>query len=381
WLRANHAKEYMAALISSVMNTKDKVPFYVAACHDLNIDVLPPDVNTSMIDFAVVEGKIRFGLNAVKNVGESACRAIVRAREEGGPFTSIWDFTERVDPQVVNKRALESLVKCGALDSTGSPRRGMLECLEQALAWGQKQQADKLMGQGSIFDLGEPSGDAAPRHHPAIPAGAEFEKNELLKLEKETLGLYVSDHPLTPIRDQLRRKTDCALNELERRRDGEIVLVGGIVSSLKMMTTKKGDPMVFAGIEDVTGSCEVVAFNSVYQQARELLVQDRILIVKGRIDQKGAGETKLVALEITGFEAVAERREVRLKVDARIAPAGVVRELAAVVKDFPGEAPVYVDLLTSMGSKLLELGPNYRVQPVPDFFAEVKALLGEAAVA
>jgi DNA polymerase-3 subunit alpha len=148
-----------------------------------------------------------------------------------------------------------------------------------------------------------------------------------------------------------------------------------------MMTTKKGDPMVFAGIEDVTGACEVVAFNSVYQQARELLVQDRVLIVKGRIDQKGAGETKLVALEITGFEAVAERREVRLKVDARVAAAGIVRELAAVVKDFPGEAPVYVDLVTSMGSKLLELGPNYRVQPGPDFFAEVKALLGEAAVA
>ena len=127
WLRANHPKEYMAALISSVMNTKDKVPFYVNACHDLDIDVLPPDVNTSMIDFAVVEGKIRFGLNAVKNVGESACRAIVRAREEGGQFTSIWDFTERVDPQVVNKRALESLVKCGGLDSTGAPRRGMLD--------------------------------------------------------------------------------------------------------------------------------------------------------------------------------------------------------------------------------------------------------------
>src|SRR3954471_13626443 len=126
WLRAHHPKEYMAALISSVMNTKDKVPFYVNACHDLNIDVLPPDVNTSMIDFAVVEGKIRFGLNAVKNVGESACRAIVRAREEGGPFASIWDFTERVDPQTVNKRALESLVKCGALDSTGASRMGML---------------------------------------------------------------------------------------------------------------------------------------------------------------------------------------------------------------------------------------------------------------
>jgi DNA polymerase-3 subunit alpha len=349
WLRANHPKEYMAALISSVMNTKDKVPFYVNACHDLSIDVLPPDVNTSMIDFAVVEGRIRFGLNAVKNVGESACRAIVRARDEGGPFTSIWDFTERVDPQVVNKRALESLVKCGALDSTGSPRQGMLACLEQALAWGQKQQSDKLLGQGSIFDLGEAAGsDDAPRHHPAIAPG-EFEKNELLKLEKETLGLYVSDHPLTPIRDQLRRKTDCSINELERRRDGEIVVVGGIVASLKQMTTKKGDPMVFA--------------------------------VKGRIDQKGAGETKLVAIEVTGFEASPERKEVRLKVDARVAPAGIVRELASLVKDFPGEAPVFVDLVTSMGSKLLELGPNYRVRPVPDFFAEVKHLLGEAAVA
>jgi DNA polymerase III subunit alpha len=383
WLRANHPKEYMAALISSVMNTKDKVPFYVNACHDLAIDVLPPDVNASQIDFAVVEGKIRFGLNAVKNVGESACRAIVRAREEGGPFTSIWDFTERVDPQVVNKRALESLVKCGALDSVDtSTRAALVQCLEQALAYGQKQQADKLLGQGSIFDLGEPlGGDTATSHHPSMPLVSEFDDNELLRLEKETLGLYVSDHPLTPIRDQLRRKTDCAINEIERRRDGEVVTVGGIVSSLKQMTTKKGDPMVFAGLEDVTGSCEVVAFNSVYQQARDLLVQDRVLVVKGRVDHKQAGETKLVAMEVTAFEATPERKEVRLKVDARIAPAGIVRDLATVVKDFPGDAPVYVDLITSMGSKLLELGPNYRVHPVPDFFAEVKHLLGEAAVA
>jgi DNA polymerase-3 subunit alpha len=382
WLRANHPKEYMAALISSVMNTKDRVPFYVNACHDMAIDVLPPDVNTSQIDFAVVEGKIRFGLNAVKNVGESACRAIVRAREEGAPFSSIWDFTERVDPQVVNKRALESLVKCGALDSTGGSRRGMLECLEQALSWGQRQQADKLLGQGSIFDLGDVGGaDDGPRHHPTIPVIAEFEKNELLHLEKETLGLYVSEHPLTPIRDQLRRKTDCTLSELERRRDGEVVTVGGIVAALKQMTTKKGEPMVFAGLEDVTGSCEIVAFNSVYAQSRDLLLQDRIVIVRGRIDHKQQGETKVIAMEVTAFEATPERKEVRLKVDARVAPAGVVRELAALVKDFPGEAPVYVDLVTSMGSKLLELGPSYRVHPVPDFFAEVRHLLGEAAVA
>jgi DNA polymerase-3 subunit alpha len=380
WLRANHPKEYMAALISSVMNTKDKVPFYVAACDEVGIEVLPPDVNTSMIDFAVVEGKIRFGLNAVKNVGESACRAIVVAREDGGPFTSIWDFTERVDPSVVNKRALESLVKCGALDSTGATRRGMLECLEQALAWGQKQQADKLLGQGSIFDLGEPAGgDTATRHHPTIPVGAEFEKGDLLKLEKETLGLYVSEHPLAAIREQLRRKTECTLSELALRRDGEIATIGGIVASLKQMTTKKGDPMVFVGLEDVTGACEVVAFNSVYALSRELLVADKVLIVRGRVDQKGAGETKLVAMEITAFEAVPERREVRLKVDARRAPAGLIRDLADIVERYPGDAPVYVETVTSLGPKLLELGR--KVQPVPDFYAEAKTLLGEAAVA
>src|SRR6266851_4374547 len=165
WLRANHPREYMAALISSVMNTKDKVPFYVAACDELGIEVLPPDVNESQVDFAVVGGKIRFGLNAVKGVGELACRTIIRAREEGGPFESIWDFTERVDPSVVNKRGLESLVKCGALPGS---RRGMLDVLEQALAYGQKQHADRLAGQGSIFDLG-PADDEKPRHHPPTP--------------------------------------------------------------------------------------------------------------------------------------------------------------------------------------------------------------------
>jgi DNA polymerase-3 subunit alpha len=378
YMRANHPREYMAALISSVMNTKDRVPFYVNACDELGIEVLPPDVNASQLDFAVVEGKIRFGLNAVKNVGESAALAIVRAREEAGRFASIWDFTERVDVQLVNKRSLESLVKCGALDGLGgATRRGMVECLEQALAWGQKHQADRLAGQGSIFDLGEPT-DEKPRHHPVIPGG-EYEKDELLKLEKETLGLYVSEHPLHAIRDQLRRRTDCTIAELERRRDGEVVTVGGIVSSLKQLTTKKGEPMVFAAVEDVTGGAEVVAFNSVYAQSRELLVPDRVLVIKGRIDHKQQGETKLIALEIAAFEATPDRREVRLKVDARIAQAGLIRELGDLVRRYPGEAPVLLDVLMTDGWRNLTLGP--KVEPISDFFAEAKQLLGEAAVA
>jgi DNA polymerase III subunit alpha len=383
WLKANHPCEYMAALISSVMNTKDRVPFYVNACREMGIEVLPPDVNSSEGDFAVVEGRIRFGLNAVKGVGDTAARRIIAARDEGEPFGSLWDFTERVDPQAVNKRSLESLIKCGALDSAGATRRGMLEALEQALAWGQRYAADRLAGQGSIFDLGldgAAEADEAPRHHPAIGT-AEFDKKELLRMEKESLGLYVSEHPLHEVAGHLRRKTDCQLSELERRRDGEIVTVGGIVGSLKQLTTKKGDPMVFATLDDPTGSAEVVVFNSVYTATRHLLEADRILVVKGRVDHKQAGETKLIAIEVNELEAVPDRREVCLRIDARRARAGIVRELAALIRDFPGEAPVYVDMEMSGGARRLELGPGYRVKPAPDFFAEVKALLGEAAVA
>jgi len=374
WLRANHPREYMAALISSVMNTKDRVPFYVNACADMGIEIEPPDVNSSQTDFAVVEGKIRFGLNAVKNVGDTAARAIVRARGEGAPFTSLWDFTERVDPTVTNKRALESLIKCGALDSTGATRKGMLDALEAALSYGQRAQADRLMGQDSLFG----GVDDKPSHPPI--GTAEFEKNELLHLEKETLGLYVSEHPLTGIRDQLRRKTDCTLAELERRRDGEVVTVGGIVSAVKQLTTKKGEPMVFMRVEDVTGGAECVVFNSTYAAARELCVLDRILIVKGRIDHK-EGETKLIAMDVAAFEAIPERREVTLRLDARQARAGLIRELAQIVKEFRGQAPVTVLMETSQGPKTLAFGPDYRVDPAPDFFAEVKSLLGPAAIA
>jgi DNA polymerase III subunit alpha len=375
WLRQNHPCEYMAALISSVMSTKDRVPFYVNACAELGIEVLPPDVNESMTDFAVVEGKIRFGLNAVKGVGEGACRSIIAARESDGAFESIWDFAERVDPSVSNKRVLEALVKCGALPGS---RKGNLEVLEQAVAWGQKQQADRLAGQGSIFDLA-PVEEEKPKHHPLTPT-EEYEKNDLLRLEKEVLGLYVSEHPLSAIRDQLRRKSDATIGELDRRRDGEVVTVGGIVAGLRHMTTKRGDAMVFLRMEDVTGGVETVVFNSTYENARELCVSDRVLIVKGRIDRK-EGETKLVALEISAFEAVPEMREVRLKIDATQARAGMIKELAALIRDFPGESPVYADLITSQGRKVYAFGPQFRVKPAPDFYAEVKMLLGESAVA
>jgi DNA polymerase III subunit alpha len=377
YLKAHWPAEYMAALISSVMSTKDRVPFYVAACDEMGIEVEPPDVNLSAEDFRVVDGKIRFGLNAVKNVGESAVRSILAARDEGGPFTSIWEFCERVDPQVVNKRALESLVKCGAFDSTGATRKGMFDVLEDSLSWGGRQQADRLAGQGSIFDLGEEA-EERPRHHRPIGT-EEWEKAERLAYEKEALGLYVSEHPLSGIREALRRKTDAQIVELERRRDGDVVTVGGIVGALRQTTTKKGEPMVFMRLDDVSGSVEAIVFNSVYGAARDLLEADRILVVKGRIDHK-EGETKLIAMEVAPFESTPERSEVRLKLDARKAPAGTIRELAGLLREYPGEAAVVAAIETSTGPLMLAFGPDFRVRPEPDFFAEVKSLLGEAAV-
>jgi DNA polymerase-3 subunit alpha len=189
----------------------------------------------------------------------------------------------------------------------------------------------------------------------------------------------VSEHPLAGIREALRRKTDAQIVELERRRDGDIVTVGGIVGALRQTTTKKGEPMVFMRLDDVSGSVEAIVFNSVYGASRDLLEPDRVLIVKGRVDHK-EGETKLIAIEVAPFEATPERTEVRLRLDARRAPAGTIRELASLLRDYPGEAPVVAAIETSSGPLTLAFGPDFRVRPEPDFFAEVKSLLGEAAV-
>ena len=384
YLKANYPAEYMAALISSVMNTKDRVPFYVQACEELGIEVLPPDVNVSAAGFAVVDGKIRFGLSAVKNVGDAAVEAIIAARESDGPLESIWTFCERVDPQVTNKRALEGLIKAGALDSTGGSRQGMLSVLEAALAGGTRHHADRLTGQGSIFDLGGGADDSPTAEqgrgpqHPPVPEG-EFEKTELLSLEKEALGLYVSEHPLDGLGPALRRATDCALGELSSRRDGEIVTVAGMVGAIRALTTRKGDPMAFVRIDDLSGSAETVLFTSVYSDARQLVESDAILLVKGRVDHK-EGEVKLIGLEVSELELKETAEVVRLRVDAALARADLIQELAHVVGDYPGEIPVVLDLATARGARTFELGSRYRVKPEADFFAEVKRLLGEAAV-
>jgi DNA polymerase III subunit alpha len=394
WLRANYPAEYMAALISSVMSTKDKVPFFVSRCEEMGIEVLPPDVNESGHDFMVVGGNIRFGLDAVKNVGAAAVDAIIAAREQGGPFSSIWDFCERVDCQRVNKKAIESLIKCGALDSTGATRSGMLSVLEAAQGSGQKAQQDALLGQGSIFDLEEPApgagGGPSPfaggQHHRPVPPLPD-DRTARGAMEKETLGLFLSSHPLKEVRAALRARVECSLAELEGKKDGEWVTVGGTITESKKIRTKKGEPMMFATLDDLEGSVEMLVFNSAYSANADKIGDDKVLIVRGRVDHKEQGETKLVVQEVEVFEPTPEEVE-RAKVEAAQAavappkritlsvPGGVAASFLEELKDVVHHNRGDHELMLLIGERRLVLGPDYRVSATSECRAELAALMG-----
>jgi DNA polymerase-3 subunit alpha len=392
WLKANYPAEYMAAVVSSVMNTKDKVPFFVAKCEDMGIKVLPPDVNESEHEFVVVGGNIRFGLEAVKGVGGAAVDAILRAREKDGPFDSLWSFCERVDGRAVNKKAIESLIKCGAFATTGAGRKGMLEVLESAQSSGQKLQLDERMGQGSIFDLpgsGQPSaGEPQPR--PPIPA-AEFEQSELLAMEKETLGLFLSNHPLKPLAAALRERVDCSIADLHAKSDGSWATVGGLVVDSKKIRTKRGDQMMFATLDDLTGQVEILIFASALEAVQEHIANDAVIIVKGRVDHKEANETKLVVQEATpfaptdeelaavaGHAAVADPIRVVIDADTAEHPSveALVRELRSVVSLHKGSARLEIVVRAGDAETALECGELHRVARSAGLLAEIEGIAG-----
>lgn len=385
YLKANYPVQYMAALISSVMDTKDKVPFYVNVANDMGIEVLPPDINESVLDFRGVEGRIRFGLNAVKNVGETAIRAILEARERGGPFRDLFDFCERVDLGVVNGRAIESLVKAGAFDAIGPSRRGMLTVLPQAMAYGKKIRADADKGQGSIFDLlGEAGGVAANGDHDAsrvpIPEH-DYTKEQLLALEKEALGLYVSSHPLKDIRHEIRREAGHLISELNEVADGTITTVVGMVSSVKRITTKKsGETMAFVTLEGLEGSVEIVCFPAVFQENKDLLVEDKVIKVKGRVDHKDEAETKFIPLQMEAFTVRTGREPVALTVDGDNVPSTVLDDLKRILTRFPGQCSVDMYVRIGDGVRRLRFGDGFRVDPQATLFAELKELLGDDCV-
>ena len=392
WLKANHPAEYMAALISSVMSTKDKVPFFVNRCGEMGIEVLPPDVNESDHGFVVRESRIRFGLDAVKNVGHAAVETVIAAREVDGPFESVWDFCARVDSRQVNKRAIESLIKCGALDSTGDSRKGMLEVLPRAVANGQKAQEDSRSGQGSIFDLQEDSAPGAgPRDGDSAPVPEdEFDRRELLSLEKETLGTYLSAHPLDEVKDALRSRVECGIADLGSRPDQSTVTVGGLIVEAKKIRTRRGDPMMFVTLDDVEGQVEALVMGRAMQQGESVLEQDTVVLITGRLDHQEGGQSKVIAQEVSAFnpsdEEISRARRATgseplvLRVKAAELERDVVPELKNLFENFPGRSEVVLEMVTREGPKRLRFGEKFRVEDSAALHAELEELLGAAAV-
>ena len=369
YLKAHYPEAYMAALMSSVMNTKDRVPQYVAEARAMKIEVLPPDVNESGRRFTVVHDTIRFGLSAVKNVGENTVEAIIAAREEGGPFTDIFDFCERVDPKTYNKRTLESLIKCGAFDEVGSSRAAMLAVHARAVERAARSVKDANDDQFSMFAAEE---IAPPK--PEIPQ-IEDDRRERLEWEKEALGLFVSDHPLRPVLHKLGKHVNTTVSDLDNCRDGAVVWVGGLATSVRVNTTRKGDNMGMLQLDDTRGLAEVIVFPRVYAGCAECVREDAVLKIKGRVERK-EGIPRIVALEME--ELLLEPGPDPIYLDAA-AFVGISREKAERVFDLlgrcPGESPVF---LFSRDDALEER--ICAIEDTSDLHAELKQILGSRCI-
>ena len=369
YLKAHYPEAYMAALMSSVMNTKDRVPQYVAEARAMKIQVLPPDVNESGRRFTVVGETIRFGLSAVKNVGDSCVDSIIAAREDG-PFQDIFDFCERVDPKTYNKRTLESLVKCGAFDNVGPSRAAMVAVHAKAVERSTRGLKGAHEDQFSMFDAAEL---APPR--PEFP-DVEEDQRESLEWEKEALGLYVSDHPLRPVLHKLKKHTDTTVSDLESYKDGAIVWVGGLATSVRTNTTRKGDMMAMLQLDDTRGFAEVMVFPRVYAKCSACVREDAVLKVKGKVEMK-EGIPRIVALEMEELHLEPGADPVYLDASAFVGhPQRVAREAFELLQRHPGESPVYL----VSGDEMLEekIGA---ITDSSDLHAELKQLLGPRCLA
>jgi DNA polymerase-3 subunit alpha len=413
YLKANYPVEYMAAVLSADAGNAEKVAVAVAEAQRMGITVLPPDVNESFDTFTVVGDAIRFGLSAVKNVGLGAVEAILQARDEGGAFTSLLDLLQRVDPRTVNKRVLESLIKAGALDSLGR-RAQMLALLDASMDAAQRVQRERASGQTGLFDAA-----TAPPPAPQSLEVEEFSKDELLQMEKDMLGLYISDHPLRQVAAALAARVHLPLQHLGELPDRSTAVIGGIVSGVKRTVTKGGSAMAFLTLEDLTGAVEVIVFPKTYEQSHFLLKRDAVVVVKGKLDVSEQ-QVKVLAERIMTLEeaeevdavplhasagatngagtdgAASDAGEIQaalrsmgdkpadpgalhLKVDtSRIGEAGLTR-LRELLGQRRGDQPVYLHLLSD-GREVVLDAREVRVAATPDLQAELEAMLGPGSV-
>jgi DNA polymerase-3 subunit alpha len=386
YLMAHHPVEYMSAILTSVKDDKDRKPYYLYACRGMDIRVLPPDVNGSDTDFAPAGGDepaIRYGLSAVRNVGEGAVLQIIEARRTKGDFSSFADFCRKVEPSVLTKRVLESLILAGAFDSLGYSRGGLMQEVGEQPAWEKvsapilAERKAEAAGQFSLFGGSEGPGEVDE----SVLQGSEFDKRTLLRLEKEMLGQFVTDHPLLSVKEELARQTTQEIGDLEALGDGDLVTIGGIIGTLSRRYTKRGEPYAQFRLEGLAGGVEVVAFPSVYEAHPDLIAADRIVLVTGRIDLRGR-ELQIRASEMREpvLSAVSTVDPGTLEVDlpaAACTPA-VLSRMKELLEAHPGPATVQVRFHSANGVTPLEVG-TLRVDPSGPLLGELHSLLGAGA--
>ncbi|HEY9696914.1 MAG TPA: DNA polymerase III subunit alpha [Trichocoleus sp.] len=377
YLKANYPVEYMAALLTANSGDQDKVQKYIATCNNMGILVEPPDINRSGFDFTPLNDSILFGLSAVRNVGEGAIEHILIAREKEGQFKSLADLCDRVDPRTVNRRALEALIQCGAMDCVDLNRNQLMQDLEFVLDWAQSRAKDRAIGQGNLFDLfggGDTTTSRSFESVPKAPIVDDYPPQEKLKLEKELLGFYISDHPLKSVQQAARVLAPINLADLADKPDNMTLSAIAMISSLKPVMTKKGDRMAVLQIEDLTGQAEAVVFPKFYERIAHHLQVDARLMIWGKVDRRDDRSQFI----IEDVEPIEEVRMVMVELESRVA-GDVVKQhhLRTVLLEQRGDEdrgniPVIAVISGQERRELVRLGVQFRV---PDPQAAVNALM------
>jgi DNA polymerase III subunit alpha len=386
YLKANYPAEYMAALLTSVGDDKDKSALYLGECRRMGIKVLPPDVNDSVARFAAVGTDIRFGLQAIRNVGHNVVEAIVQAREEKGRFTSFKDFLSKCPAVVCNKRTIESLIKAGAFDGLAESRQGLHRVHEDFIDNFVDIKRQEAIGQDSLFggfgdDAGGESTDFAVL--PPIPT-VEWDKKTLLSFEREMLGLYVSDHPLFGIEHVLTQHADTSIASLtaeDGKPEGSNVTIAGLITGLSVKRTKKGDLWAIVTVEDLEGAIECLFFPSAYMTVSTMLTHDAVVVVKGRVNRRDDTPTIYASDLVLPDISEGPRGPVVVTIDSNRATTDKIEELKSVLSSHPGSTEVRVRLSQPGRSVLMRLEDAYRVNATESLFGDLKVILGPRCLA
>ena len=387
FLKAHYPVEYMACLLTSVKSNLDKAAVYLSDARATGVKVLTPDINRSITDFAALmptevpvdvvlpagsPGAITFGLSAIRNVGEGLVELLLRERDENGPYDSFHEYAERVPEPVLNKRTVESLIKAGAFDSLGHPRKGLLMVFEQIIDGTVVRRRERDQGVMSLFgDVGDDSVGGGFNERVSIPT-LEFDKSDRLKFEKEMLGLYISDHPLLGVEAALRRKVDCSVAEAAEKDDGAMITLGGVITNLSRKFTKKGDQMAVFILEDLDAAIEVTVFPRVLTEQSHKLIDDAIVTVKGRIDRRDETRVGFMAQDVRILEGLdtGSAAPLRLRVPATSLTELKIHQIRKILREHPGDSPVY-----------LHIGQGKVLRLADDFCVDLDRVVGELRMA